>query len=787
MRSSSSFTESDSDSDPIHTLLAHSDVKKYSLSVDALVPIASESAPSLSALLSQSRSRRLTGSLISLAREAAAADQTVCLTARPTHTSNQWPASSSSISFASSMTRSTSVDFLRLHGSPTPLETRGSARSASERNRSSLPNFVVQSISILQRHREIPGLFAGSDIDGEIAELQTSDELAQFCTERVLTNLTPVQVASVVLRYIAILDGFFSDQEAFDLFLSFSLYPSGISLLLLRSLLTNLSKTILSLLSQLVGMFRSFISESPDTLPSQKSLRSTVDEDILDIPSQLPLEQRERLAIIAFRFGDAFRLPVDEDYRSSFMGFFISSFMYARSNFQTDSDIRFKTYGKNLLISACSEELLVWTLFDCLYWDKDYIIIALILHRYFITRAMLLQSIIASYNMLAHAFANVQYNPFPERIRLIFKTWSKYLSSDIPTKDPEFVAQLTAFVAERPELSDIMHFFPWTEASSSQSSEHLLIRSASSDQRDSKLRIPKKIKIASHLVVLDIKVKKCTVDGVQVHSPLSQHKARTIAGSLTMIDNQLYRALSADEFLGKSFLKGAASAPNFLAMQRSFNRWSNWACYEIVHRPALSDRVEALTKLIYVAYICRLLNNFNTAYSIVAGLEAPPLVRLKQTWERLSKKTLIIWQDLQKLFSLDDNHQAYRTALGTAHPPIVPYLGLYSKTFLTIEDNPNDPIRTRDGLVNIAKLRNIYNLIKEIQQYQITAYNGLEPNGSILAFFENWSDRSEADLFAKSLECEPRTGTSGQTTRRLPRTTSGPMSTSAGILPRMKD
>ena len=225
--------------------------------------------------------------------------------------------------------------------------------------------------------------------------------------------------------------------------------------------------------------------------------------------------------------------------------------------------------------------------------------------------------------------------------------------------------------------------------------------------------------------------------------------------------------------MGKKFLKGAASAPNFLKMQQSFNRWSNWACFEIVHRPQLEHRVDALTKLIHVAYLCRIHNNFNTSYSIVAGLELSPVSRLKLTWEKLPRKTQLIWTELKALFDINDNHLAYRTALSTSHPPIVPYLGLYSKTFLTLEDNPHDPIRTRSGLINISKLRSIYGLIKEIQQYQITPYETLEFSRFMREYFDNWSMVSEAELFDLSLICEPRAGAGRQLSRTVSRGSTG--------------
>eukprot|EP01133_Synstelium_polycarpum_P019479 gene19479-23334_t len=162
-----------------------------------------------------------------------------------------------------------------------------------------------------------------------------------------------------------------------------------------------------------------------------------------------------------------------------------------------------------------------------------------------------------------------------------------------------------------------------------------------------------------------------------------------VAIQITCIDERAFRTLSVFELLAGRFSTPDKS-PLFQAMVRLFNRWSSWVGSEILRHPTPSQRAIAIERLIDIAAATLSLNNFHAAYAITTGLNHYSLRRLAITWDRVSKKSMVAFTSLQATFSTDANHKAYRERLTAAKPPLIPYLGLYTKDLFVIGDGqPN--------------------------------------------------------------------------------------------------
>uniref|UniRef100_A0A5F9CU65 Ras protein specific guanine nucleotide releasing factor 1 n=1 Tax=Oryctolagus cuniculus TaxID=9986 RepID=A0A5F9CU65_RABIT len=85
-----------------------------------------------------------------------------------------------------------------------------------------------------------------------------------------------------------------------------------------------------------------------------------------------------------------------------------------------------------------------------------------------------------------------------------------------------------------------------------------------------------------------------------------------------------------------------------------------------------------------------------------------------------SFQTKALIDKLQKLVSSEGRFKNLREALKNCDPPCVPYLGMYLTDLAFIEEGT--PNYTEDGLVNFSKMRMISHIIREIRQFQQTAY-----------------------------------------------------------------
>jgi son of sevenless-like protein len=117
------------------------------------------------------------------------------------------------------------------------------------------------------------------------------------------------------------------------------------------------------------------------------------------------------------------------------------------------------------------------------------------------------------------------------------------------------------------------------------------------------------------------------------------------------------------------------------------------------------------------------INNYNTSYAIVAGLNFPGLSRLKSTWQKVSKKDLDSYEQLLSFWSTSRNYKTYRAALKSAIPPCVPWLGLTAKDLFHIEDSaPTFVTEPVDGVevekINFNKLHLIWKSVSFLQTLQ---------------------------------------------------------------------
>eukprot|EP01103_Thecamoeba_quadrilineata_P010049 TRINITY_DN2073_c1_g1_i1.p1 TRINITY_DN2073_c1_g1~~TRINITY_DN2073_c1_g1_i1.p1 ORF type:complete len:680 (+),score=98.90 TRINITY_DN2073_c1_g1_i1:765-2804(+) len=199
---------------------------------------------------------------------------------------------------------------------------------------------------------------------------------------------------------------------------------------------------------------------------------------------------------------------------------------------------------------------------------------------------------------------------------------------------------------------------------------------------------------------------------------------RLIAEQLSVIDHDLLQRIKIGEVLNKNYME-PEKCPSFMEMVSRFNHWSMFVPTEILKQSSSIARAELISHFIKIARESREVRNFNATYAIVGGLANTAITRLRNTWERVSKRSMGRLDELLGLFDMSFNFKNYREALHRSQPPIVPYIGIISKDLASVEDSLESYVTTPDSgnLINFAKMRRLYKLLFHILQSRRSQYS----------------------------------------------------------------
>ncbi|KAG8145271.1 hypothetical protein E2320_013617 [Naja naja] len=238
--------------------------------------------------------------------------------------------------------------------------------------------------------------------------------------------------------------------------------------------------------------------------------------------------------------------------------------------------------------------------------------------------------------------------------------------------------------------------------------------------------------------------------------PFENHSALEIAEQLTLLDHLVFKTIPYEEFFGQGWMKVEKNerTPYILMNTKHFNDISNLIASEILRNEDMAARVSTVEKWVAVADICRCLHNYNAVLEITSAFNRSAIFRLKKTWVKVSKPTKAVIDKLQRLVSSEGRFKNLREALKNCDPPCVPYLGMYLTDLAFIEEGT--PNYTEDGLVNFSKMRMISHIIREIRQFQQTAYK-IEHQAKVTQYLLDQSFvMDEEGLYDASLKIEPK-------------------------------
>ncbi|KAJ6241713.1 ras guanine nucleotide exchange factor i-related [Anaeramoeba flamelloides] len=230
-----------------------------------------------------------------------------------------------------------------------------------------------------------------------------------------------------------------------------------------------------------------------------------------------------------------------------------------------------------------------------------------------------------------------------------------------------------------------------------------------------------------------------------------------IARQISIIDFGIFSKIRPAELLNCAWSKDKLKhrAKNVLKMTERFNAMSEWVATLIIQPERVRQRAKVLKTFINIAKHLYQLKNFNSLISILSGINSSAVHRLSYSFAELAPKTTEIVDNLKTLMSGKDNYKKYRELLKNAQLPCIPFLGFYQTDLTFIEDGNADYI---DGLINFSKRSLVYDVIYDIEKYQVKHYN-LHPVYQIAVFLNKFPRMDKKILYKMSLEREPRKAT----------------------------
>ncbi|GAA98387.1 uncharacterized protein L969DRAFT_46314 [Mixia osmundae IAM 14324] len=133
------------------------------------------------------------------------------------------------------------------------------------------------------------------------------------------------------------------------------------------------------------------------------------------------------------------------------------------------------------------------------------------------------------------------------------------------------------------------------------------------------------------------------------------------------------------------------------------NHLSNWVASVILILPRAKMRARMMEKMIGVAVRLRETDNYDALMGLLAGLNCQPLYRLENTLDLIKDRPLFKkFKSLNRLMSSTRSFSAYRMALSTSRPFVIPYIGCHLQDLARLDEGKSD---MRSGLINWTKFQ----------------------------------------------------------------------------------
>lgn len=211
------------------------------------------------------------------------------------------------------------------------------------------------------------------------------------------------------------------------------------------------------------------------------------------------------------------------------------------------------------------------------------------------------------------------------------------------------------------------------------------------------------------------------------NSEISLHTLdlKELVRHITMADFAVFKQITAADYISDTFELQTSLASEKRMQEASdlVNIEMMWVIHEVCGEPDLQRRAHVVRIFIELALLFQRVRNFNSMLAIVSGLSYTAVTRLKRTWEKVPRKYVTSFEEMQQLLDPSRNMANYRQLFSNESllSPFIPFFPIVKKdlTFLHLGNKT-----AVDGLVNVDKLRMIANEVRKTMVSTSRAYSG---------------------------------------------------------------
>ncbi|KAJ6246896.1 guanine nucleotide exchange factor [Anaeramoeba flamelloides] len=225
-----------------------------------------------------------------------------------------------------------------------------------------------------------------------------------------------------------------------------------------------------------------------------------------------------------------------------------------------------------------------------------------------------------------------------------------------------------------------------------------------------------------------------------------------VANLLSLFGHNMLTKIKTSELLDSAWTSKnkLEISPNVMAFIHRFNRVADWCSTLILREEDNKQRIKLVVKLLNLALHLRKMNNYNDLLALMAGMECSAVARLDGTWKRLPSEMLKTFEQLSSLTNAIGGYQELRRAYTGSTLPMIPFLGLFLTDLTYTQELPK---RLENNLINWAKKRRVYNVIRFIKKCQSVKYNVIYFR-IVKEFFERDAILTEDEMWELSLQIE---------------------------------
>jgi hypothetical protein len=104
--------------------------------------------------------------------------------------------------------------------------------------------------------------------------------------------------------------------------------------------------------------------------------------------------------------------------------------------------------------------------------------------------------------------------------------------------------------------------------------------------------------------------------------------------------------------------------------------------------------------------------------AVLSGVSSSAVLRLSKTFQHISKNPIYErYLALEKVMASEKSFSEYRQALRAAELPCIPYLGVFLRDILYIEEGNKEMFS--DGFLNLSKFLQLGDILLTIQGFQL--------------------------------------------------------------------